>query len=77
MDWSRTGYRHAVNLVSKSIHVASEIQAFFLVSLYLGFGIALRRAANIPSSLVRLVGGWIGRHMCLSRYLACSLIAAL
>ena len=50
-------------LVSTSLHVASNIQAFFLFSLALSFGISLHRAAKITSSLVGVVGVWIGRRV--------------
>ena len=46
-----------------SLHVAAKIYAFFIASLASGFGTDLRRAANIPSSLVKAVGGRRGRRL--------------
>ena len=61
--WSFTGSCLAENLSSKSIHVNSDIHAFFLASRSWGFGTALRRAAKIPSSLVGAVGGRRGGRL--------------
>ena len=58
-SWYFAGSRRAETLLSKSLHVASEIHTFFLASHAWGFGTALRRATNILSSLVRrLVFRW-------------------
>ena len=56
-DWSRAGYRRAENLVLTSLQLASKIQALFLASLSIGFGIALCRAAKSLYYLVGVVGG--------------------
>ena len=39
------------------LHVSSEIHAFFLAALALGLEISQMRAADIPSSIVEVVGG--------------------
>ena len=46
-----------------SLHVVSDIHAFSLASCARGFGTALSRAAKIPSSLFRAVGGWRGSRL--------------
>ena len=51
-----------------SLHVAARIHTFSLTSRGLGFGMALRRAAKSPSSLVRVVGGRRGGRLRLPRY---------
>ena len=56
-----------------SLHVSAKIHMFFLAYCALGLGIALRRAANIPSYLVVVVGGWRGIRVRLPRYLVCFL----
>ena len=73
MVWSRTPSRRTETLVTKSLYRASKIHAFFLSSLALGFRIALHRSANIPSSLVGVVGVWRGSCMHHPRYSMCSL----
>ena len=55
--WSLAGSRRAETLLLTSLHVASEIHAFFLASCAWGFRTALHRNANIPSSLIGVVSG--------------------
>ena len=47
----------------ESLRVASDIHAFLLASLDSGFSTDLRRAAEIPSSLVGAVGGRRGGRL--------------
>ena len=72
-SWSFAGYWRAETFLSTSLHVASEIHAFSLASYAWGFRTALRRSANIPSSLVGAVGGRRGSLLRLPRELSCSL----
>ena len=68
MDWYQSGSRSVENLLSMSVHVASDIQVFFLASLAFGFGITLHMAEKIPYFLVGWLMGQRGRHMQLPRY---------
>ena len=77
MSWSCSRSFRAETFSLMSLHMDSDIQPFFLASLYFVLGISLRRAAKIPSSLIGLVGGHIWRRMLLPRYLVCSLMGAI
>ena len=68
-DLSFVGSQRAETLLLKSLHVASEIHAFFLASRAGGFGTALRRSAKIPFSLVGAVGGQRGGRLGPPKYL--------
>ena len=68
-DWSFAGYQRAETLPLTIFHVASEIHAFSLASCAFVFWTALRKAAEILSSLIGVVGGWRGPP----RYLECPL----
>ena len=61
--WSLVGSRRAETLLLTSLHVAADIQAFFLASKDLGFVVALRRSTKSPYSLVRVVGVHRGSRM--------------
>ena len=60
-----------------SLHVSTEIHAFFLASHEFGLGVALHRATKSPSYLVGVVGGWMRTHVLRPRYLVCYLRRAL
>ena len=72
-DWFCARSWRAETLVLTILNVVSNIKAFLLACLGLGFRIGLHRAEKSPSSLVGVVGGWIWIHMCRSRYSACYL----
>ena len=77
ISWSLAGSWRAETLLSASLHVVAEIHTFLRTSLALGFGKTLYRAAKIPSSFVRVVGGRRGGRLLLPRYLECYLRADL
>ena len=55
--WPFAGSRRAETLLSTSLHVAANIQSFFLASRARAFRTALRKAAKMLSSLVGAFGG--------------------
>ena len=71
--WYFAGSRRAETLLSTSLHMAFKIHTFYLASCAWGFGTALRRAAKIPSSLVRAVGGRRRIRLRPPRYFVCYL----
>ena len=70
-------YRRTETLSLTSLHVVSNIHAFFLTYRARGFGTAFCRAANILSSLIGSVGSPRGRRLRPLNYPACSLREAL
>ena len=54
------------------LHVSSEIRVLFMSSCAFGFWIALCMSAKSMSSLVRVVGGWMGSCLSRPRYSVCS-----
>ena len=62
------GSRRVETLSSMSRHVSAEIQAFRLASRGVGFGTALRRAANSVSVREGSVGGLTGQLFRPPRY---------
>ena len=75
--WSRAGYRSAETLVLTSLHMSTDIHAFFCASRVFCFGIARQRAATSLSTLVGVVGCQRGIRVRLPRYFLFSLRVAL
>ena len=71
------GYQRAETLLLMSLHMASEIHAFFHAFLDSGFGTSLCRDVNIPYYLIRAVGEQRGTRLCPQMYLEFFLSGAL
>ena len=75
--WYLAGSWRAETLSLTSLHVSLKINAFFLSSQALGFGMDLHRAAKSLSSLVGVVRGRRKSCVRLPRYPVCYLRGAL